>query len=118
MRKLRLGRVDHNTIRAKNYESRSSVDTTFRGTFSRSNAGGLPPIPSYRMETMSSMAKSHSALKSGSMDSDEMDALPTIDEMALNLNFQSNMMPFDLMDSDLKRLVADLKKKKKSKLRA
>lgn len=46
---------------------------------------------------------------------EDLDALPTIDEMAANFNYQKNMQPFDLMDNDLRRLVEDLKKRKRSK---
>ena len=45
----------------------------------------------------------------------DIDALPTIEEMASNYNYMKNLQPFDMMDRDLRYLVEELKAQKKSK---
>ena len=70
------------------------------------------PSSGFRMSTLSSKGPSR---KEESVNTDDLDALPTIDEMAANFNYQKNIQPFDLMDNDLQKLVEELKRKKKSK---
>lgn len=49
------------------------------------------------------------------LEDSEIDALPTIEEMAANYNYMKNLQPFDMMDRDLRYLVEELKSQKKSK---